>query len=183
MSEQAARYQWVAAAFGRRVDAVETGAWDDPAPVEGWRARDVVGHLTEWLPAFFCETWAIPAPNGPSAEDDPVGAWHALDAMVQAAFADPAIADARRDTRMGPSTFAQTFDMIGTTDIFLHTWDLARATGLDESLDPDEVHRLFEAMEPMDQLLRDSGQYGPRVPVPDDADEQTKLLAFIGRHP
>jgi hypothetical protein len=44
-----------------------------------------------------------------------------------------------------------------------------------------EVHNLFTGMEPMDEMLRQSGQYGPRVPVPDDADEQTKLLAFIGR--
>ncbi len=28
-----------------------------------------------------------------------------------------------------------------------------------------------------------SGQYGPRVPVTDDADTQAKLLAFIGRDP
>ena len=68
-------------------------------------------------------------------------------------------------------------------DILVHTWDLARATGLDETLDPDEVHRLYEAMQPIDQLLRDSGQYGPRVDVPSDADEQTKLIAFTGRHP
>ncbi len=73
--------------------------------------------------------------------------------------------------------------MIVTNDIFMHTWDLARAAGLDETLDPDEVHRLFVGMEPMDQMLRESGQYGPRVPVPDDADEQTKLIAFIGRQP
>ena len=27
------------------------------------------------------------------------------------------------------------------------------------------------------------GHYGPRVEVPDDADVQTKLLAFVGRTP
>jgi hypothetical protein len=35
----------------------------------------------------------------------------------------------------------------------------------------------------MDDVLRQSGQYGPRVHVSDDADVQTKLLAFIGRTP
>jgi hypothetical protein len=38
-------------------------------------------------------------------------------------------------------------------------------------------------MEPIEQVLRDSGQYGPRVPVPPDADVQTRLLGFIGRDP
>jgi hypothetical protein len=30
-------------------------------------------------------------------------------------------------------------------------------------------------------VLRQSGHYGPKVPVAEDADAQTKLLAFIGR--
>jgi hypothetical protein len=38
-------------------------------------------------------------------------------------------------------------------------------------------------MLPLDDLLRASGQYGPKVEVPEDADVQTKLLAFIGRDP
>ncbi len=35
----------------------------------------------------------------------------------------------------------------------------------------------------MDQALRASGHFGPRVEVPADADVQTRLLAFIGRNP
>lgn len=38
-------------------------------------------------------------------------------------------------------------------------------------------------MEPIEELLRSSGQHGPRVQVPDDADVQTRLLGFIGRDP
>lgn len=183
MSENGQRYRKVADTFGERVRAVPDNAWDNPAPCEGWVARDVVGHLTEWLPHFFFEPWGIDAPPIPSAADDPVAAWEALDTAIRSAFDDPAIASAQRDTPMGPSTFEQSFDMIGTTDVLLHTWDLARATGLDETLDADEVHQLLVGMEPMDEMLRQSGHYGPRVAVPDDADEQTKLIAFIGRQP
>ena len=42
---------------------------------------------------------------------------------------------------------------------------------------------MYEGMLPMDEVLRQSGQFGPKVDVPDDADEQTKLLAFLGRQP
>jgi hypothetical protein len=42
---------------------------------------------------------------------------------------------------------------------------------------------MYEGMAPMDEVLRASGHYGPRVAVPDDADAQTRLLAFIGRQP
>lgn len=183
MAEHADRYAWIAAEFTRRVEAVPPGAWDNPAPCEGWVARDVVRHLVEWLPAYFFPQWGIDAAPFPSVDDDPAGAWAALDATLRAALADPAVADAERDTRMGRNSFAAELDMIGTSDVFMHTWDLARATGGDERLDPDEVHRLYEGMLPMDELLRTSGHYGPRTPVPDDAEEQTKMLAFIGRTP
>jgi uncharacterized protein (TIGR03086 family) len=183
VSEIADRYRKVAGQFTRRVDAVPEGAWDDPAPCEGWVARDVVGHLVEWLPAFFFGPWGIEAPARPSVDDDPAGAWAAVDGTIQSALDDPAVARRERETRMGSSTFEQTIDMICTADVLIHTWDLARATGQDERLDPDEVHALLAAMEPMDRALRESGHYGPRVPVPDDADEQTRLIAFTGRRP
>jgi len=60
----------------------------------------------------------------------------------------------------------------------------SRATGLDETLDPDELHRAYVNTQHVDEsLLRNSGHRGPRVEVPDDADEQTKLLAYTGRRP
>jgi uncharacterized protein (TIGR03086 family) len=68
-------------------------------------------------------------------------------------------------------------------DVVVHTWDLARATGLDETLDADVVHDMLVGMEPMDEMLRASGQYGPKVDVAPDADEQTRLIAFTGRQP
>jgi uncharacterized protein (TIGR03086 family) len=183
MSEISERYRKVAAAFTRRAEAVPDGAWDNPAPCEGWVARDVVGHLVEWLPAFFFGTWTLEPQPGPSVGEDPAKAWAAVDATIQAALDDPEIAASERDTRMGRWSFENTIDTICTGDVLIHTWDLARATGLDERLDADEVHRMVVAMEPMDEMLRQSGQYGPRVDVPADADEQTRLIAFTGRTP
>jgi uncharacterized protein (TIGR03086 family) len=183
MSDYSDRYRKVSGQFSRRVEAVAADAWDNPAPCEGWVARDVVGHLVEWLPSFFVAPWDIVVPPHPSVSDDPVAAWQVVCAAFQSAFDDPGIAGQERDSRMGRSSFEATFDQIGTTDILLHTWDLARSTGLDETLDPHEVHQVLAGMEPYDEVLRQSGQYGPRVPVPDDADEQTRLLAFVGRRP
>jgi uncharacterized protein (TIGR03086 family) len=73
--------------------------------------------------------------------------------------------------------------MFYTADVFMHTWDLARATGQDERLDPGKCAQLLEGMLPMDSALRASGHYGPRVDVAEDADVQTRLIAFIGRRP
>lgn len=182
MSQYADRYRWIAAEFTARAQAVPDGAWDNPAPCEGWLARDVVRHLVEWIPAFWAGN-GIVLPQASGVDDDPAAAWQRLSDAVQALLDDPERASEEKDMRMGRMTVEQAMDMICTNDVFLHTWDLARATGLDERLDPDEVHRMYEGMLPMDELLRTSGHYGPRVEVPPDADEQTKLLAFIGRRP
>jgi uncharacterized protein (TIGR03086 family) len=179
----AQRYAKVADAFDRTVRAVPAGAWDRPAPCEGWVARDVVRHLVEWVPSFFATYAELDLGEMPSVDDDPVAAWAALDAEIRVVLSDPAIALREFDMPAGHYTVEDAVSTFYTPDVLVHTWDLARATGLDERLDPDEVHALFVSMEPMDEMLRGSGQFGARVDVPDDADEQTKLIAFTGRQP
>ena len=80
-------------------------------------------------------------------------------------------------------TLPEAIDRFYTSDVFMHTWDLALATGQDATLDPDKCAELLAGMEPLDEILRQSGQYGPKVEVPADADVQTRLMAFIGRDP
>lgn len=173
-----------AAEFSRTVEGTAPAAWDDPAPPDGWVARDVVRHLVEWFPAFLQGSTGITLAAGPSVDDDPVGAWRTQAVAVQSLLDDPAVAARTYDLpHIGTMRLEQAIDMIYTSDVFLHRWDLARATGQDETLDPDTCADLLEAMIPMDDVLRQSGHYGPRVDVPDDADVQTRLLAFIGRTP
>jgi uncharacterized protein (TIGR03086 family) len=179
--EPADRFRRIAAAFSARVDAVPDRAWDNPAPCDGWVARDVVGHLVEWIPDFLRNYADTELPAPPPVAVDPVASWNALRNDLQDVLDDPARADRPCDAPGGPMTVGRAIDQFITNDVFLHTWDLARATGLDETLDADEVHGLLIDMEPADEMLRKSGHFGPRVEVPDDADEQTRLLAFIGR--
>ncbi len=183
MSEIAERYRKVADGFTQRARAVPADAWDNPAPCEGWVARDVVRHMVEWMPGFLFNDVGVELPKPPSVDEDPAGAWEVLRDSIQAAIDDPEIAAREFEMRAGRYTLEAAVDTFCTGDILVHTWDLARATGLDETLDSDEVHRMYEAMEPLGDILEKSGQYGPRVAVPDDADEQTKLLAFSGRMP
>lgn len=180
--DAAESYRAVAAGFTERVHGVRPGAWENPAPCEGWVARDVVRHLVEWFPAFLADGAGVRLPAGPSVDEDPVGAWTVLNDGVQALLDDPATSSRTlRNRHVGELPLDRAVDQFFTGDVFLHTWDLARATGQDETLDPARCAEMFAGMEPWDEALRASGQYGPRVPVPDDADAQTKLLAFIGR--
>ena len=184
MSGPAEEHRRVARAFSTTVEATAPTAWDNPAPVDGWVARDVVEHLIEWPSAFLESACGITLPAGPSTADDPTGAWQAHTDAMQALLDDPATANREYDfPHIGRMSLAQAIDMIYTGDVFLHRWDLARATGQDETLDAAKCAAMLAGMLPMDDVLRQSGQYGPRTEVPDDADVQTKLLAFIGRRP
>ncbi len=177
-------YRSIAGRFGEVVHGVSADAWDAPAPVEGWTARDVVRHLVEWFPGFLAGGSDVRLPPTGSVDDDPVGAWDGFAASVQDVLDDPATDDRSfSNPHTGDLPLAVAISRFFTADVFMHTWDLARATGQDDTLDPERCRVMVEGMEPIDDLIRSSGQYGPRVPVPDDADPQSRLLGFIGRDP
>ncbi|MBL7253350.1 TIGR03086 family metal-binding protein [Paractinoplanes lichenicola] len=178
----AERHRTIAGTFTERVRA--TKVWDAPAPVPGWTARDVVRHLVEWFPGFLAGGTGIELPRGPGVDEDPVAAWQVHADGVQAVLDDPATPTRQfTNPHTGELPLDQAIDRFYTTDVFMHTWDLARATGQDDRLDADYAELLVTGMEPMEELIRNSGQYGPRVPVPAGADGQTRLLGFIGRDP
>ena len=183
-SGPSSNHRETAGRFGELVRSAPDGCWDGPSPVAAWRARDVVGHLVEWLPALLEGGAGVRLPEVPSAADDPVAAWEAHSAAVQALLDDPATTERTlSNPHIGTLALAEAVDRFYTSDVFLHTWDLARATGQSADLDPDRCAAMLAGMEPLDDMLRQSGQYGPRVDVPEDADAETRLVAFIGRDP
>jgi uncharacterized protein (TIGR03086 family) len=180
MTEISDRYRRVAEGFTARVDAVPAGAWERPSPCTGWNARDVVNHVVDASGRFLGRV-DVELPADAAQPDDPAAAWAAARDAVQAALDDPSVAGREYESPMGPTTLERTIGMFGIGDVLVHTWDLARAAGLDERLDEVEVDRLFAVMEPNDEMMRQGTAFGPRVPVSDDADSQTQLLAFTGR--
>jgi uncharacterized protein (TIGR03086 family) len=151
--------------------------------VAGWRARDVVGHLVEWFPGFLQSATGLVLDPGPSPEDDPVAAWQVHADAVQRLLDGPEAATPFKHPMIGELPLPVAVDRFYTSDVFMHTWDLARATGQDETIDADEASAFLAGLEPWDAALRSSGHYGQRIPVPDDADDRAKLLAFTGRRP
>jgi len=177
--DPAERHAAVAGEFGRLV--AQTPDWSAASPVDGWTARDVVAHLVEWFPGFLAGG-GVDLQTGPPVADDPVAAWQHHAAAVQA------LVEQRGDEpfthpHAGSHRLADAVDRFYTADVFMHSWDLARAGGRDAGLDEDFAARLLEGMRPIEQLLRDSGQYGTAVPVADDAPVVDRLIGFIGRDP
>lgn len=181
-TDPAGRHRAVAAAFTDRARGVRD--WDAPSPVPGWSARDVVRHLVGWFPPFLAEGSGHRWEPGPDVDVDPVGAWAHHARAVQALLEDR-VATAGRFThpRLADLSLGAAVDRFYTADVFMHTWDLSRASGQEAGLDAGFCTELLTGMEPMEDLMRGSGQYGPRVPVPDDASVQDRLVGFIGRDP
>jgi uncharacterized protein (TIGR03086 family) len=172
----------IAGGFTAVVDG--TTDWDAPAPVAGWTARDVVRHLVEWLPAFLESGAGVAIPSGPSVDDDPVAAWHLHSDSVQALLDDPASAElVLSNPHIGEVPVPQAVSRFYTADVFMHTWDLATATGQPHHMDQDLAADTLAGMEPMDEMLRQSGQYGAKVEVPSEVDPVTRLMGFVGRRP
>ena len=143
----AERHRLVAGVFTERVEG--TRDWERPAPVEGWTARDVVRHLIEWFPAFLA-AGGVELPEGPSVDDDPIGAWRVHADAVQSLLDGPDPVRPFTHPRAGSHALDQAVDMFYTADVFMHTWDLARATGQDDRLDQDFCAQLLAGMSQME---------------------------------
>ncbi|MFL6206071.1 MAG: TIGR03086 family metal-binding protein [Acidimicrobiales bacterium] len=181
MSEPSERYRRLAAAMTDTIEGVPDDGWDAATPCEGWTVKDLVGHLVD-TSGMFLGFIDQSAPPGPSAQEDPAGAFAAARDAVQRALDDPETAAKEYDGMFGRSSFADGVDGFLSADLVVHRWDLARATGQDETLPADEVERVHAELAPMDDKMRGPGAFGPKVEPPPGADAQTQLLCFLGRH-
>ncbi len=181
MSDIADRYDRLAADFAATVDAVPADRWASPSPCEGWTARDVVAHIVD-NHRLFEGFVGRSLDDVPPVEDDPGAAFAAARAVVSRHLHDPVAASASFEGQVfGHMTYARAIDRFLASDLLIHRWDLARAAGLEVTLPADEVARVREDAEGFGDALRSPGAFGPEVPAPDGADEQTRLLAFLGR--
>ena len=180
MSEIADRYRRLATGFAARIATVPDDAWDNPSPCEGWAARDVAWHVIETPTMFF---GFIGEESPPPSRDAAIPTAYAeVRERLQGALDDPERADAEFDGFFGRTTFAEAVDRFICFDLVVHGWDLARATGTDERIDPAELQRLAEVDIPFfGDSLRAPTAFGPAVDPPDGADAQARLLSYLGR--
>ncbi|MCW2539238.1 MAG: hypothetical protein JWN95_963 [Frankiales bacterium] len=174
------RYRRLAGLFGDKVAGVAPDQWELRTPCEGWTVRELVGHVIA-TQGIFLGLVGRQMPDLPSASVDPVGAWRRASAVVQADLDNPERANAEFEGMAGPSTFAAAVDRFLCFDQVVHGWDVAHATGQDESIDAAEIERVQADAESLGDALRGPSAFGPAVPVAEDADPQAKLLAFLGR--
>jgi uncharacterized protein (TIGR03086 family) len=189
----AERYRRRADSFEAKIAAVRPEQWSHPSPCTAWTARDVVDHVVGMHAPMLAPLGRRLSP-APSVREDPLGAFRAARADVEAVLADPALAANECSTPMGTMTVEQQIDEVVSDDMAQHGWDLARATGQDDTIDPVDVERLWRITSaiPADVMerYRTPGEFGPGIevfgpamPVPADAALQDRLLGLIGRDP
>ena len=69
------------------------------------------------------------------------------------------------------------------TDAAVHGWDLARAAGLDESIDDETAELLLEHWTEREAMVRGSGVFGEAVAVGPSASAAERMLGLLGRRP
>ena len=180
MTDVADRYRRLAADVTTTIEQVPPARWSSPSPCDGWTARDVVRHLVDAHGIFQGMVGRTLEP-APSVDDDVRAAWAAARDQMQADLDDPERAGQVYDGYFGRTTFGAAVDRFLGLDLLVHRWDLARATGLDERLDPDDVPGIWERARGFGDAIRTQGVCGPALEPPADADEQTRVLAFLGR--
>src|SRR3984957_11447401 len=149
--------------------------WERPSPCDGWDANDVLLLRPLGL-----------KPQRP--RDDPGRRWSlTLDRLAQALRRDglfervvelPAVgtnSSSRLDARTLVPRLSQ--------DVLVHTWDLARAVGADDRLDPGWCALFIDKLPPDPDALSASGMFGQPIAVAGGADAQSRLLGGLGRDP
>lgn len=180
MTEISERYRRLATDVADKVAAVPDDRWSSPSPCEEWTARDVVRHLVDSQSMFLGLVKREMGPV-PSVDEDPAGAWKVVSARVLRDLETPELATESFQGYFGPTTFEEAVDRFVNFDLVVHGWDLARAAGLDDTIDPQDVSWALAAAEGFGEAAVSSGVFKQPVPVPDDADDQTKFLAAVGR--
>ena len=169
-----------------RVDLVRDDQWELPTPCTEWNVHHLLGHLVSGT------SWVAPLVDGLTISevgdrfdgdllgDDPLGAWRrAAGAAVDACAEEGAM---QRLVHLS-SGDAPAADYVAERilDLVMHAWDVARAIGADERLDPELVDVARKVLAEKADLWRRHGALGPAVETAPGADPQTLLLAESGR--
>ena len=172
--------------FDHVVRSMPHSAWSNPSPCEGWSARDVVGHViavqsyVESLARGTEPTLNPYGTPGDLAGEHPMTAWSGARDSVLEAIDDPAVLQRSVQSFRAEETVD---DFVGwnVVDTLAHTWDLARAGGLDDHLDDDLVAHALAHAEPMIEAMRQPPFFDGAVTVDVGASPAVRFLALLGR--
>lgn len=162
-----------AEAFSQRYDAVTEGQWAESTPCDGWTVKDLVDHAVGVQARFA----------GMVGADIPEGAdWPTARSAIEAALGtDGALEGTTEMPGMGTVPKTVPFGIVAS-DLLIHTWDLARSIGADETLPAAAVAATHAGLQRFpEEAMRGETMFANAVDCAADADAQTQMLSFAGR--
>ena len=178
-SELVERHRRACDGFAAIAHQVARDQWTVSTPCPDWTARDLVEHVIGFHEFLLLRPLGIRAQR---PRDDPAARWDATATALFGALASEGAVDRATELPGGGTSTPATMLGALTTDVLVHTWDLARATQLEPNLD-DTLCRAALAAARQNGINRDGVMIGPEHAVDDRADAATKLAAFYGRDP
>lgn len=173
MSEHATIWRQTADKWTEVADLVTDDDWSKPTTCDGFTVRELVDHAMHWQATGGGVIGAGTKPGDP---------WSDVHPALSAALDDPSNLEGAAEA-FGGMPKHQMLGML-TTDLLVHSWDLARSIGADDTLPSDAVDAAMIGLGRMpEEMLRSDGMFAPAVSVPDSATAQDKFIAFTGRHP
>jgi uncharacterized protein (TIGR03086 family) len=161
----------------------------NPTPCADFDVRKLVNHLLFWGPSLVgaARKETVPPPAAAESDVDLAGpGWAAaLEAQAErivAAWGEDAWSGT---THMG-GPMELPAELVGgmvASELVVHGWDLARATGQRPDWDEDVLRYVHAEVARSADQGRAMGIYGPEVAVPADASTMDKVLALSGRDP
>jgi uncharacterized protein (TIGR03086 family) len=188
VSENLRLYTSIVFGFEHVLRLVPESAWENPSPCEGWSGREVAGHAMSVVNNVAARAGVgrqvdVFADLAWWAGDDPAANFRAIRNRYLEATDQRGALQRRVRSRLGEMTLDRFLGQM-CVDTLVHTWDVARATGVDERLDPDAVSAVLGELLARDSdLVRGPDRYADVVDLGGDADEQHRLLAYSGRRP
>ena len=174
--------------FTQRLALVCPHQWVAPTPCSAWDVRALVNHVVGANRRYVMLLRGATAEDVDATRaadhlgDDPTASFLATAAELSATIREPRAMERTARHPAGDRTGAQLLEM-RVLDVAVHTWDLARAIGADESLDPDVVAFAL-ALQGTFEAGRARGSFAPPPSeTPADPSAQARLLHLLGRRP
>lgn len=167
------------AGFTSAVTAAE-GRWDEPTPCSDWDVRALVEHVIGFHEVLVLGPLDVQAHRPRRGEQ---ARWEKTHQAIRTALDGAGATDRPIAVPGGEETALGDLLPALTTDVLVHTWDLAVAVGADSRLDAGLCSSAYESARAHSARFRASSAFGAEVEVSRQADAQSKLLALLGRDP
>lgn len=172
----------------RVIEQVSGERWHAPTPCAEWHARQVANHLIGenlWAAELFQGKTVAEVGtrlDGDLTGDDPAAAYRRSVEVARQAIDTPGAMEATCHLSFGDYSGA---DYAGQLfmDTLIHGWDIGRGTSQDVRFETELASACLPIAEVLTRQFRAAGVFGDHLAVSDNADQQTRLLALVGRRP